>query len=529
MKSLLSILIVAILLAACGGGTGTTTTSTNDQNNTPLLVTSSPIDSTEKKGTGSLKILGKITYERINPKHNGSSTILDTNNITEESASNILVAAIDSNENIIASVGTDINGNYVLQGIPESTSLKIRAYAKMKNSTWNLKIVDNTHNSALYAIEGSFHDSGTSDSRRTLKALYSTNSAAPFAILDSIHQAMSKVQSANSNSTFPALKINWSINNINTGDFQPDIGHLPTTFYSDSNIYVLGDKASDADEFDNHIIIHEWGHYFEDVFSRADSIGFSHGAGQKLDIRVAFGEGFGNAFSAIVTDDPIYYDTVNNGTQGSNMNIESAPKNTPGYYSEASIQRILYDFYDNHNDSSDNLSMGFTPLYNTLVGAEKRTPAFTSIFTFVTALKNENPGESGKIDAITGSENITDITDIYGTSNDATLYETVTVGNSLDITTNTSNGSPNKLYNRKYIRFTINSGQSYRIRVDTTSNNSPDPDFILFKTSPFNRIAQGINSGTNEIKDIYLDAGEYLLDIYDANSRSSANFTVMIN
>ncbi len=44
-------------------------------------------------------------------------------------------------------------------------------------------------------------------------------------------------------------------------------------------------------------------------FSRADNIGGSHSLGEALDIRVAFGEGWGNAFSAIATDNPIYFDT----------------------------------------------------------------------------------------------------------------------------------------------------------------------------------------------------------------------------
>ena len=523
MKSLFGIIIMAILLTACGGG-GTGTTSTTFNN--PSL---SQVDCTEQKGNGSLKILGTITYERINPKHNGSSTILDTHNITEEFAKNILVTSIDSNGNFIASTCTDNTGNYTLKGIPSSTSLKIRAYAKMQNATWDVKVVDNTQGDAQYAIEGNLKNSGTSDSSRNLKALYSNDSAAPFAILDSIHQAMNKIQTANNNSHFPTLKINWSVNNKESIDFQPNIGHIMTTLYSNNNIYILGDKASDTDEFDNHIIIHEWGHYFEDIFSRADSIGGNHGAGQKLDIRVAFGEGFGNAFSAIATDDPIYYDTFKNGSQGNNMNIESAPHNTSGYYSEASIQRILYDFYDNNNDGSDSLSMGFTPLYNSLIGAEKTTPAFTSIFTFVTALKNANQGESAKIDAITSSENISDISNIYGTNNDATLYETLAVGGSINISTNTNNGTYNKLHNRKYIRFTINSAKSYRIRIDTTSGNSPNPNFKLFKTSPFREIAEGLNTGTSEVKDINLDVGEYLLDVYDKESRNSANFTVMIN
>jgi len=538
MKRLLIGLGTALLLTACGGGTSTPSTgSSPDKNTTDNNTTTNNPPPTkeipfvvcpEQNGTGSLTILGKIEYERIQPQHSGGATILDTSNITNESAKDIIVTAVDASGATIASTCTDGSGNYALKEIPESTSLKVRAYAKMKNSTWDVKVVDNTHSDALYLIEGSLRDSGTTDSSRDLKASYANDQSAPFAILDSVHQAMDKVLTANSSATFPALKLNWSLNNISSSTFKPKIGQIVTTLYSNSNIYVLGDK-SDTDEFDNHVIIHEWGHYFEDMFSRADSIGGSHSAGQKLDIRLAFGEGFGNAFSAIVTDDPLYYDTLQNGTQGSNMNIESATPYVPGYFSEASIQRILYDLYDSNNDGADSLSMGFTPLYNTLVGAEKTTPAFTSIFTFITALKNENADSSAKIDAITSAENISDISDIYGTNNNAFLYAYLRVGDSIRISTNTSNGVPNKLENHKYIRFSINRRKSYRIRVDSLSSNSPDPDFELFKTSSFIKVGQGYNSGTSEVKDITLDEGEYLLDIYDANFKSRVDFSVTIN
>ncbi len=41
--------------------------------------------------------------------------------------------------------------------------------------------------------------------------------AAPFAILDSIYQAMKKVRDADSSAVFPKLKANWSIYNVPAG------------------------------------------------------------------------------------------------------------------------------------------------------------------------------------------------------------------------------------------------------------------------------------------------------------------------
>ena len=106
--------------------------------------------------------------------------------------------------------------------------------------------------------------------------------------------------------TFP-LKF-WSPNNsAASGNYSE--GDIGTSFYTNGTIYILGKEDEDSDEYDRHIIIHEWGHYFEDKLSRADSIGGPHGLSDRLDFRVAFGEGWGNAISAIITDDVFYRDS----------------------------------------------------------------------------------------------------------------------------------------------------------------------------------------------------------------------------
>ena len=56
-----------------------------------------------------------------------------------------------------------------------------------------------------------------------------------------------------------------------------------------------------TDEYDDHVVVHEWAHYFEANFSRSDSIGGDHASDNVLDIRLAFGEGFGNAYSAMAS------------------------------------------------------------------------------------------------------------------------------------------------------------------------------------------------------------------------------------
>ncbi len=127
------------------------------------------------------------------------------------------------------------------------------------------------------------------------------------------------------------------------------------------------------------------------------------------------------------------------------MDLESGEPESAGWYSEGSVQRILYDLYDDNNEQGDNTSLGFKPIYDVLVGAEKITPAFTSIFSFIDALKRENSQYIDGIDMTLESENINSIIDPYGTNRlnmgNIPLYKDIAVGDTIDICTRDEFGS----------------------------------------------------------------------------------------
>ncbi|HHH50951.1 MAG TPA: hypothetical protein ENK76_01075, partial [Campylobacterales bacterium] len=328
------IYILVILFSFIISGCGEVSTNNGTIYNSTIINNGSSSNSTINSDTNNdvintipsdrtLKIIGKITYDRVHVNSNGIG--LDYNNITKELSKQVIVKAIRLNGQVIASTTTDDNGDYTLDNLPPNIDLKVQVYAQMQKSGmggWDLKVVDNTNSNSQYVMESSSISLTDNSLRVNLNAgsgwngsrYNSERTAAPFAILGSIYQAMQKVLSADSSATFPALVVNWSKNNVASGNGSEAglrDGQIITSHYDgNQQLWILGDANGDTDEYDNHIIIHEWGHYFEDQFSRADSIGGSHGAGDYLDIRVAFGEGWGNGWSAIVTDDPIYYDTM---------------------------------------------------------------------------------------------------------------------------------------------------------------------------------------------------------------------------
>ena len=512
-----------------------------------ILLTACSWISPVMEGDGT-KIMGTISYDRVPVKvsYIGSAQ-LDYASSYKESAKYIVVKALNSDDDVVAQTTTDNKGKYILY-VPKNTDVKIRAYARMlKKDVWDLVVVDNTNLKSMYAIEGEFYNSGTATNERDLHAasgwdgyIYAgTRNAAPFAILDSINTIMQKVVEADSNIVFPQLTVNWSINNVSVGG-DPTLGQIGTSSYTSDNgeMWILGDANADTDEYDDHIIIHEWAHFFEDKFSRSDSIGGGHSAGDALDIRVAFGEGFGNAMSAIATDNPIYFDTSGyNQSSGWSMNIESDPVQNPGWFSEASVQRIIYDLYDDSNDGLDQISMGFTPLYEVMVNQERNTKAFTSIFSFINALKSENRGDLSYIDQVVRAERINTIHDEYGNNRTNTangvfngpIYRELQIGRATIQCNKNTYGVYNKLGNRTFMLVNIAKSGVYTFSAQPYGSSYGDPDIVLYDTTyPYDIKGMSPLEGQNSDSfSIELKKGDYMAEAYD-NSFTNSCYSISL-
>lgn len=334
-----------------------------------------------------------------------------------------------------------------------------------------------------------------------------TRYAAPYAILDSIYSAIKKFKVVRPNVNFPSLKVNWSTENIAV-DGDTTIGQIGTSYYDPSlnELFILGKADNDTDEFDNHVIVHEWGHYFEAKLSRSDSAGGSHSTGDKKDISLAFGEGWGNALSAIVFDpDFLYADTYGSRQQsGFSLNMKASTDPNPGWFSEASIQMLLYGFYDSVSTANDTVALGLGPIYDVMVGAQKTTSAQTSLFSFVSALKASNPTSASKIDTFVTSKGITAIADAFGTGEthdggftyNLPLYNSLTIGGGAvstrlkGYTDGNAVSIDNFASNIKYYKFRASSSTT-RITVSSTDT------FYIYVYSQGNYLGGDYNNRTS--------------------------------
>jgi len=125
-------------------------------------------------------------------------------------------------------------------------------------------------------------------------------------------------------------------------------GNPDGTFYFNSGLFLLGDD-DDSDGYDDTVILHEAGHWIEDVIGRSDSPGGDHD-GSPTNPTLAWSEGFATYFSMAMTDQPIYSDSNAGGGfafNGDTSNTKaSAAAGLGQNVSEDMVTEILWDMSD---------------------------------------------------------------------------------------------------------------------------------------------------------------------------------------
>lgn len=356
----------------------------------------------------SVTVSGTVKYESV-PINTGTHT-LNTAGTTAVAARYVTVQLINAAGVSVASTKSNASGAYTVTGTV-SGSFKIRMVSEMTQSTsptYDFQVRNSTSSASgtTYAVDSSSQAvAGAGPYTVNVTALDSNRGNGPFAILDVIRSGVDKIYTQDANTTFPTLHVKWT-STSNTGSFFTTASSTCGSGIPNC-IFLLGNRSSDSDEFDTHVIAHEFTHYLESSLSRSDSIGGSHSSNDLLDPRVAWGEGLGNAMSGIILDDPQYEDTTNAG--GFGFSVENQVHTLNGFYAESSVQAILWDIYDNVADSrngqTDNLNYTFAKIWNAEL-AIKNINGITYLHEFIAALKTQNAGDTAAIDAILTMESV---------------------------------------------------------------------------------------------------------------------------
>ena len=462
-------------------------------------------------------VSGRVTFDYVPVKRLRRSAGLDYNATEARPVRGVTVQVVQGDE-VIDTAVTGEDGAYTINAVRNSEVLvRVRAEIAESESSWDARVLDNTQGDALYAMDSAPFSTGEADIFRDLHAASGwTGSAygvdrvaAPFAILDVVYDAMLLIQSAEAGLNFPPLKLFWSPNNVTLpGEYGiPDIdsGQLGGTFFRrdpdnpDSGIYLLGEENQNTDEYDRSVIAHEWAHYLADYVSRSDSTGGSHGLVFQLDMRVAFSEGSANALAAMITGESIR--TSSFGPRqgyGGSFSVENFGAPRPrGWFNEVSVQEILYDLFDPVND--DELELGYGRLHPVLIDDLRETPALTSIFPFIHALKTDLPGQAAAIDALVALHGIEPIIDAFGSTETNSgyppnpdvlpIYSILTVNGGPVNVCSTADfrrgmGGGHALGSSQYFKFNASSTGNYTVSATATSvpqGERPDPAFAVYR------------------------------------------------
>ncbi len=429
---------------------------------------------------------------------------------------------------LLAATETSDSGAFSAEIDASTASFFVRVKARMARSGapgWSFTVADNTNGEATWVLDTAPQNLNGADavvdplagSGWTGSSYGEPRASAPFAILDTVYEAHRKTLPVAPSQVWPNLMVLWSPNNrpVNSpAQRDPAAGLITTTLYNGETggmhrIYVLGKADLDTDEFDRHVVAHEFGHYLQAVVSRDDSVGGAHGLGDRLDMRVAFSEGWGNAWAGIALDDPLYFDS--SGPQqavGGGFDVSAPDTQGPGWFKEDSLQYLVWQA---------NQLIGLAPLWDTLAGPVRTALAFGSAHVFANGLKQIVPGAGAAIDNLFASQGIR-VSDDFATgeTNDGGNPDVLPVykilsgrGASAQLCVGKVDGAPNKLGNTAFAKIEIATAGSYQF----TLTGGVDPDFHLSDvttTTSAESADVAIESLTTT-----LAAGTYVLAAYD--------------
>ncbi len=407
--------------------------------------------------------------------------------------------------------------------VPSQTELVLRATARTSRDLtpdrplgWQVSVRDLDSSGApigdVYSYVGPTFDSGPGgrfllqipSGWSTSGQLIGPRHAAPFAILKSIRTGLDRVAGEWPRIALPDLVVDWSP--ANEGGM---------TYYTRDSagahrIVLSGEVDVDTDEYDMSVILHEFGHFVLSAVSRDESLGGAHGYADRLDMRVAFSEGFATAFAAYAGGAEIR-DTFGPGQADAGYFIVNS--DTPlneGWYNEFSVHELLYRFGD------------FGAVWDVITTSLRQTEASTTLFPVFTALKQVRPSQADSIVSMLEGERITGATiNDYGSTetNDAgapdtlPIYRAIALGDSVRVTSSNLFGTGNKLGNHRYLRLSLSAAANVRFQVVAEAGR--DPDIEIFRQGLRLAPRQG---PANEDFSLMLDSGEYVLDVYDCGN-----------
>lgn len=322
---------------------------------------------------------GTVRYEKVPATLAG----LRVSEAFPAPAAGVRVEAVSAAGEVLAAGFADAKGRYALAlPLAAPAAVRLRAVARTANAE-----VVGVEDRRRYVVESTPVRARPGERVRVdLLAPERGRRSGAFNLAVTIERANAFLRAADPGVDIPQVEVRW------------DTAYVGGTFFRsrDRAAYINGLRSRDSDEFDDHVILHEYAHFLMAAMSREGSPGGDHGTGERLDPRLAWSEGWANFFAAAVLGDPRYVDTgVVAGRQGVRvtMDLENnlPPRDDPGIWSEATVASLLWDWYDEGDEVDDPAALGFRPMWEAFVSLRKVPDPYLLDFAEALARRVKDP------------------------------------------------------------------------------------------------------------------------------------------
>jgi hypothetical protein len=300
-----------------------------------------------------------------------------------------LVQLVDSRDKVLAETVSDAQGAYSLEAdVPEGSRIRLVA-AALSAGSYNVRVTNAA--GSIFSLAGP-EISATAGTRTQDLLARASDVGGPFNILDEIQRGSDFVRSLQRDVQFAALRVVW------------DRGSTDGTYFRPSNdqIHLLG-ESSDTDEYDDDVILHEFGHYVAHHLSWDTSPGGPHNPFDDIPEppALAWSEGYAHWFSALARDSSGYVDTNGRGALFFDIEPPSAANVTVGEGNELAVGAILWDLSDPPNEPHDTLGDERVRIWDVTHGDFRaRRPADATLREFCAGWHGRGHGRAEAVRAI---------------------------------------------------------------------------------------------------------------------------------
>lgn len=266
----------------------------------------------------------------------------------------------NDDDEILATAQTTATGYYEvdLSDLTQKTRIRSRVVAAGTLSVTESAVLGQS--GYPYALSSDDIEFSSSDSPSVNLAAVSAEVAPVFNILDQFVDAQLYLKNIVGLDDIPFVDAHWFPGN-RLGTFYCPARYDGIECEGKDEFYVLG-ADNDSDAYDDVVLLHEYGHFVLDKFSRDDSPGGQHYVEDNdQDLRLSWSEGFSTAFAAMVRryhgieNAEEFIDTDGNGEVLYNyylelplggLNVFSPKTHSLGMGNELAVSVVLYDIVD---------------------------------------------------------------------------------------------------------------------------------------------------------------------------------------